>query len=225
MSGGLIMENKELLLRVGSTLISTEVNGPGRRLVVWFQGCTFFCDGCFNPEFHDLAGGVFMTGEELLSRALAEGVEGFTFSGGEPFLQAGALARFAARARDAGLGIVCYTGYSFEQLLKNQVAGGAELLEQVDMLIDGLYCETERAALLWRGSRNQQVRFLTSRYRHLEEYALREGVSEVEMIVGDGSFALTGIFPLEFWQRLKDKLEGGLESGGSEVCKPETNKY
>ena len=195
-------------LRVGAVMVSTNVNGPGRRLVIWLQGCEFHCKGCFNPEFHDRNMGMSMSGHDILAMARMDGgIEGLTFSGGEPFLQAEPLGQFAMAAREEGFGIVCYSGYSLEEIRSGKPDGGMELLNQVDLLIDGLYRENEQAPLIWRGSRNQRVHFLTSRYRHLEQMVEKENRRHVEVITGRDSVAVTGIFPLEFWNRLRQKLE------------------
>ncbi len=54
-------------LRIGKFLVSSNVNGPGRRFVIWFQGCHFRCRGCFNPEFWTEDGGMLMSVEEIIS--------------------------------------------------------------------------------------------------------------------------------------------------------------
>ena len=195
-------------LRVGAVMVSTNVNGPGRRLVIWLQGCKFHCKGCFNPEFHDSNKGVTMSGRDILAMArMGGGIDGLTFSGGEPFLQAEPLGQLAMAARKEGFGIVCYTGYTLEEIQSGKPEGGLELLNQVDVLIDGLYLESEQAPLLWRGSRNQRVHFLTPRYRHLKPMVEKENRRHVEVITGKNSVAVTGIFPLEFWNRLRQKLK------------------
>ena len=195
-------------LRVGTVMVSTDVNGPGRRLVIWLQGCEFHCQGCFNPEFHDPAGGRTMSGREILAMADDDGrIEGLTFSGGEPFLQAGALARLAAAARRQGYSIVCYTGYTLVGIYSGKPEKGRQLLSQVDLLIDGLFDRKQQAALAWRGSANQRLHFLSSRYQNLRDLANGDRKRRVEVVLGDGSLAMTGIFPEEFWRRLQRKLE------------------
>ncbi|MEK7679648.1 MAG: 4Fe-4S cluster-binding domain-containing protein, partial [Deltaproteobacteria bacterium] len=53
------------LLNLHAVIKSSRVNGPGRRLVVFFQGCVRRCDGCFNPETHPLKPRLIMTADEL----------------------------------------------------------------------------------------------------------------------------------------------------------------
>jgi len=87
-------------------LISSRVNGPGRRFVIWFQGCSIRCRGCLNPEFHDEDGGHLIETARLVDmiRDLRDEIEGVTFTGGEPLAQAmelvslpGLLSRWASQ--------------------------------------------------------------------------------------------------------------------------------
>ncbi|MBF2000504.1 MAG: radical SAM protein [Synechococcales cyanobacterium C42_A2020_086] len=121
----------------------SEVNGPGCRAVVWVQGCLRECPGCFNPaswsfEINQLIA-VETLAEKILSNPRNQGV---TFSGGEPFWQAPALANLARRLKAAGLNVMSFTGFTLEQLQDPYgPAGAQELLEQLDILIDGPYVE------------------------------------------------------------------------------------
>ena len=46
-----------MTLRVHAQMESSQVNGPGRRAVIWVQGCSLGCTGCFNKRSHSTAGG------------------------------------------------------------------------------------------------------------------------------------------------------------------------
>jgi len=47
-----------LRLRVHSMLETSRVNGPGRRAVIWLQGCSLGCKKCWNPATHLSDGGL-----------------------------------------------------------------------------------------------------------------------------------------------------------------------
>ena len=82
-----------------------------------------------------------------------------TFSGGEPFAQADALADLADLLRPR-YDIACYTGYVFEALLKKaeEEPGVRRLLERIDILVDGPFVQARRdRLLLFRGSGNQRI--------------------------------------------------------------------
>ncbi|MBU7584022.1 MAG: radical SAM protein [Nostoc sp. TH1S01] len=122
----------------------SEVNGPGCRAVIWVQGCPRACPGCFNPEswpfeINQLIS-VDTLAEQILSKPQNTGV---TFSGGEPFWQAPALAALARKLKAAGLNVMSFTGFTLKQLQSDSAPPGSqELLEQLDILIDGPFVES-----------------------------------------------------------------------------------
>lgn len=140
----------------------SRVNGPGRRIVLWVQGCTLGCPGCFNPGTH-AAGGAIIEIAELADRieaARRPDTVGLTFSGGEPFQQAEGLASLAGRVRqrwpDASL--LAFSGYRFEELTAPDAPTGASaLLRQLDLLVDGRFDPRRPGRQAWRGSRNQRL--------------------------------------------------------------------
>jgi len=121
----------------------SEVNGPGCRAVVWVQGCLRECPGCFNPASWSFEINQVMSIDTLAQKILNNPRnEGVTFSGGEPFWQAPALAELARQVKAAGLNVMSFTGFTLEQLRSPSAPAGAEdLLEQLDLLIDGAYIE------------------------------------------------------------------------------------
>lgn len=152
-------------IRLAGITKESIVDGPGLRLVVFTQGCPHNCNGCHNPDTHDVNGG-YVTDSEGLYQYI-EGItarnillRGVTFSGGEPFLQAKPLSLLAKQLRALGLDIATYSGFTFEQLAAMALNRKSirELLEQTDLLIDGVYKANERdLGLAFRGSRNQRL--------------------------------------------------------------------
>ena len=133
------------------------VDGPGIRLAVFVQGCPHRCKGCHNPQSHDMNGGYIMTDTEILEMVKANPLlDGVTFSGGEPFCQATALAELAKEIHKLGLNIMTYTGYEYEELLKS--ADFMPLLVQTDILVDGKFEEDKKSIdLVFKGSSNQRI--------------------------------------------------------------------
>ncbi len=148
-------------LRLAGIAPESIVDGPGIRLTLFFQGCSHRCPGCHNPETHDPAGGREMEAGELLARIKrARGIDGVTFSGGEPFEQAVTLAGLAEAIRREGLDLVLYSGFTFEELLQKSEKEPRvyRLLRAGTLLIDGPYLREERdLTLAYRGSRNQRL--------------------------------------------------------------------
>ena len=145
-------------LRIAGTVNDSIVDGPGIRFSVFVQGCPHDCPGCHNPQTHDFAGGEMTDTDALLEKIKGNPLlDGVTFSGGEPFCQAKALASLGRQVRGLGLNVVTYTGYTFEQLYENRDKNGwGELLEVTDILIDGPFVQALRDwEIKFRGSSNQ----------------------------------------------------------------------
>lgn len=146
-------------LRIAGTVNDSIVDGPGIRFTIFTQGCPHRCEGCHNPQTHDFEGGNIVDTDELLKKTEANPLlDGVTFSGGEPFCQAEALAELGRKIRAAGLNVITYTGYEFEQLYENREKNGwGELLAVTDILIDGKF-ELDRKDwnIKFRGSSNQR---------------------------------------------------------------------
>ena len=135
------------------------VDGPGYRLAVFVQGCPHHCPGCHNPATHDFSGGTLRDTAEITAMLGKNPlVRGVTLTGGEPMMQAAALCEIARAARERGMSVWCYTGYTLEALLKEQNPDRMRLLALVDVLVDGPYIAHERSLdLLYCGSRNQRL--------------------------------------------------------------------
>lgn len=149
----------ESQLRINSLLEESIVDGPGLRYVIYTQGCDHNCPHCHNPQTHDRQSGILMDCEELL-RQISEDplLQGVTFSGGEPFLQAGVLAKLAQKIHALKLDVVTYTGYTMEALRDINDPDMMALLTETDILIDGPYDHSQRdLSLQFRGSRNQRI--------------------------------------------------------------------
>ena len=148
-------------MRIAGTVQDSIVDGPGFRFVLFTQGCPHHCEGCQNPQTHDPAGGTEVTTEEIIGQILSNPLtDGVTFSGGEPFEQAAECAVIARQAREQGLNVWTYTGYTFEQLAEKMKTdkGTEELLVLTDVLVDGRFVLAQKSFdVPWRGSRNQRL--------------------------------------------------------------------
>lgn len=145
-------------IRVGGILDNSLANGQGLRTVIFLSGCIHNCRGCHNKELQDFNFGIEMTEEEIFSRIEKNLgiIKGITLSGGDPMEQPIELVNLCKRVKALGLNIWCYTGYSFEEILK--CSDKKLLLEEVDVLVDGLFdVEKKSTKLKYRGSSNQRI--------------------------------------------------------------------
>jgi anaerobic ribonucleoside-triphosphate reductase activating protein len=180
-------------LNLMGTIKKSEVNGPGSRAVVWVQGCSRACGGCFNPASWEFEINQLLPIEEVVDLVLSEpSHEGVTFSGGEPFWQASALAEVARRVKAHGLNVMSFSGFTLEELQGDRAPEGApELLDQLDILIDGPYVESlainDPTSPV--SSRNQKVRVFNEALVDRITWAS----DQIEIhILQDGSRIITG---------------------------------
>ena len=154
------------LLNVHAVLSVSYANGPGARAVIWVQGCSRKCPGCSNPLTYSHKPRILVDPEQLADSILAiPGIEGITVSGGEPFEQPVVAGHLCRAVRKAGLSIMLFSGWKYEDICQHHDQGVQTLLKQIDILVDGPFIRhLADKHLLWRGSRNQQIRFLTNRY-------------------------------------------------------------
>ena len=145
-------------IRIAGLINDSIVDGLGLRYGIYVQGCPHFCVGCHNPQSHDFQGGKEMDTAEIWQKIESNPLlDGITFSGGEPMCQPKPLLELAKAAREAGLNVWCYTGYTWEELIKDD-GDIKKLLNNIDILVDGPYIEKERSlSLKFRGSGNQRI--------------------------------------------------------------------
>ena len=141
-------------------------NGPGVRVSLFVSGCTHHCEGCFNPETWNFDYGERF-GQEQIDQILDlmdhSYIRGLSLLGGEPFEpqnQEGLLELVRQmKVRFPDKDLWCYSGYLYEKLAANQVGQHSrELLEQLDVLVDGRFVLAQKdLSLRFRGSRNQRI--------------------------------------------------------------------
>ena len=148
-------------LRISGIVPESIVDGPGIRYTVFVQGCPHHCEGCHNPQTHDFEGGRLVDIEDIMNEIQRNPLlSGATFSGGEPFCQPEALFELGKLIKEKGLNLVCYSGYTFEELLALSEKRPAikDLLSLTDILIDGKFILKEKSLMLkFRGSKNQRI--------------------------------------------------------------------
>ena len=151
------MADNKYTLRVLSNIEDTTVDGPGFRTCIYCAGCTHACEGCHNPQSWNRGGGEEMNITRIMQVIKADPFANVTFSGGDPMLQAEAFTALAKEIkRQTKKDIWCYTGFTFEALLKDE--GRRALLEQLDVLVDGPFVRSLRdVGLRFRGSSNQRL--------------------------------------------------------------------
>ena len=135
-------------------------NGPGVRVSVFMQGCSFHCKNCFNSETWDFEGGKEFndeTIEKILNLCGQNYVEGLSILGGEPMhptnIEGTTKLAKAFKEKYPNKSIWVWSGFLYDRDLKDK-----EVLKYIDVLVDGQYVdELHDPTLKWRGSSNQRV--------------------------------------------------------------------
>ena len=188
----------------------SEVNGPGLRSVIWTQGCPIRCRGCFNKELWNFSGGMAMEPVDLADRILSTpGIEGVTFSGGEPFCQAESVARCAGILKEQGLNTVTFTGYTYDHIRKKGRKSWDALLGVTDLLIAGLYIQELHCLDPLRSSVNQELVHLSGLLTGREDKGRNGGRTVEYSILPGGEITITG-FPEKRMPASSFRMEGDL---------------
>ncbi|OWV19677.1 hypothetical protein B7990_00425 [Fibrobacter sp. UWB4] len=130
------------MINVNHIEAGSYVNGTGKRFVLWVQGCGFHCKGCGNPDTWSFDENKYYSVQELLSMIIKDSsLDGVTFSGGEPFLQAEELSKLAAAIKEhTKLTIHIFTGFELEEIKQPKQI---KLLNLVDTLVYGRFDKTK----------------------------------------------------------------------------------
>ncbi len=200
-------ENK---LNINAICRNTKALGPGNRYVIWTQGCMQKCKSCATPEGIELKDNILILPEVLaLDIIETPNIQGITISGGEPFLQAKNLVTMLRLVlKEKPLGIIIYTGYLYENLIKSNDPYILELIKIVDVIIDGLYIDELNDDKGLRGSSNQKINYITDRYTGMKDY-FESKVREVELrndiVIGIKPKGLDEFFAKEIINKLYKK--------------------
>lgn len=176
-------------------VLHTKVLGPGVRCAIWLQGCGRSCKGCMSPSSRDMNGGKQVDISDVYDAVIGAGaIEGVTISGGEPFAQVESLYGLIKLIKETtNLGVIVYTGYTLSQLRALTDPLVDEMLEKyIDLLIDGEYDDSQNDGSSLRGSSNQNVIYLTERYKRYSDL-YESGHRDVEIIVTENELFFVGI--------------------------------
>ena len=138
------------------------VDGPGRRSVIQFAGCSILCAGCYVPETHWRENGKLTSITNIINEIEKRSGEhdGVTILGGEPFDQIEVLEILVKELKSKGFHLAIYTGYALESLLARNSESIESILGATDLLIDGAFQkDLAKGAGEYRGSRNQRLIF------------------------------------------------------------------
>ena len=136
------------------------VDGEGVRAVLFISGCLHNCPYCHSPQTHSFTYGVEVN-QELIDDINAEitkrpYISGITLSGGDCMYSPVETLKLIKKLKIPHNNIWCYTGFTFEQLIKNN--NQLQLLKHINVLVDGRFEYSKRdITLAFKGSSNQRI--------------------------------------------------------------------
>lgn len=136
------------------------VDGEGVRAVLFISGCLHNCPYCHSPQTHSFTYGVEVN-QELIDDINAEitkrpYISGITLSGGDCMYSPVETLKLIKKLNIPHNNIWCYTGFTFEQLIKNN--NQLQLLKRINVLVDGKFEYSKRdITLAFKGSSNQRI--------------------------------------------------------------------
>ena len=172
-------------MNINGFLKNSYSNGPGKRFVLWTQGCHFNCHGCRNPETHSFNKNMELSIDRILS-LIPHDTDGISITGGEPFDQPNGTLLLCNKYKEIypNKNILIFTGYNLNELDYD--------LSDIDILIAGRYMkelETPECWKEWKGSSNQKLIFLNDKI----DKTIRNK-NKYELFVKNGQLTVTG-FP------------------------------
>lgn len=196
------------ILNIAAFCPATEALGPGKRAVIWVQGCSFRCPGCVSPSYRPFTPAALIEAGDLTARILQiANLDGITISGGEPLHQAMGLVKLIDGIKEhrPDLTFLSYTGFRLEDLLQMPgFPGASEYLARLDCLIDGPYIRSLDDGLTGlKGSRNQTVHHFTPR---LKDFPFEDVIRQPEIRIQDHELLFIGIPTRRLTETLDDAM-------------------
>lgn len=152
------MNMTEVKISLGRMYYPVTSLGPGNRVGIWMNGCNRGCSGCISPELqiYDSSKEVTVAEIILMIQKIESPVDGFTISGGEPFLNPGALNSLVLSLAKVCDDILIFTGHTIEELREQSNDEINSVLDTCAVLIDGPYIKELNNNKGLRGSSNQR---------------------------------------------------------------------
>ena len=198
---------------IATILYPVNVLGPGKRIGIWFNGCSHRCPGCSNPELWETQDR-YKTTLETLMRLIEHichnhTVDGFTLTGGDPFAQVTALKQLLPELAKFSTDILVYTGFDYEEVLQKYPA----LLSQIGVLIDGKYIQERNNGVVLRGSDNQRIIILNDLLADKYQSYLAIAKNEIQNFTALDGVISVGIHRPGYEDQVDSLLRGkGLEN-------------
>lgn len=198
---------------IARILYPVKVLGPGNRIGIWFNGCKHYCPGCSNPELWEQQE-QYKTKIEILMNLISRicdthTVDGFTLTGGDPFLQPHALQELLPELQKISNDILVYTGFEYGEVNHSY----PEIVSQIGVLIDGKYIQERNTGAILRGSDNQNIIIINEKLADRYQNYLVSAQNEIQNFTALDGVISVGIHRPGYENQVDTLLRGkGLEN-------------
>lgn len=165
--------------------------GVGKRIGVWFQGCSIKCKGCMSKYTWKFDKKYVRDVNEVLREILSYPSKNITISGGEPFDQPKALEYLLKKLKLNGFkDILVYTGYEYEEIKDRY----KDILKYIDVLISGRFVEGLETEYIWKGSDNQKMYIFNKKLEKIyNEYRKKKKNKHLQIVEKNSDIYILGI--------------------------------
>ncbi|MDK2831232.1 4Fe-4S single cluster domain-containing protein [Methanolobus sp. WCC1] len=196
------------LLNVADVVVGSYVNGPGKRIVIWVQGCTIGCKGCFNTTLQPHVAKTLVDPEKFALKIVKlckdNNCEGITLTGGEPFQQSYSLGILTKVVKENKISVVCFSGYTSKKLLNSNDKHVNSLLDNIDILIAGPFqMNVHYPNRTWFDDPDKELVFFTDTYDRNGSFL----TDNVEYIVDGEKIQLSG-----FVDEIDNDIQGNFKN-------------
>lgn len=180
---------------VARILYPVEVLGPGKRVGIWFCGCSKRCKGCSNPELWEFNDRYRTSPQAVFSlvKMITDSypVDGFTITGGDPMFQPDSLKILLKMLCKINSDILVYTGFKIDEINESY-------LDNISVLIDGEYVEDQNDGCVLRGSRNQKIHILDDNVHNKYESYFENATNKIQNFSTSDGIVSVGIHKPNF---------------------------
>lgn len=178
-------------MQIDRVLYPIETLGPGKRIGIWTIGCPHHCHNCSNPELWALDDSRNIAVETLMNmiKKCTPDKVGITITGGEPFYQADDLLQLLTLLKKEGYkDTLVYTGFQYETIKEKY----SDILDKIDVLIDGKYIDKLNDDISLRGSSNQIIHIFNKKLKEQYDKILSDKRYR-QNFIADGKIISVGI--------------------------------
>lgn len=197
-------------MNLARILYPVQVLGPGNRIGLWLCGCNRACKGCSNPELWVQRKELEINVQDVVSliQKINEShkVDGFTISGGEPFLQSDELLLLLTYLTPISTDILIYTGYRLEELRELNSKSINGILDSAAVIIDGAYIEDLNNDSVLCGSSNQQIHIMNPDYEDRYRQYLANTQNQIQNFTTVDGVVSVGIHRKTFSRPYPDNI-------------------